>query len=77
MSVPEKLFKVSLHLANFAKMNIFEIRKVQFDEIVYLYHALIEYDFDDMVENGAVQGAAVPAKGGRRKKYADEVDWFD
>ena len=68
-TTPQTLFEVSIYLAKFAGVSIFDLRREQAEEVLYLYRSLEH--FEPEVSPADEAGPA------RRQVFADQVDWFD
>ena len=68
-TTPQTLFEVSIYLAKFAGVSIFELRREPAEEVLYLYSSLEHFE---------PEGSPVEKTGAaRRQVFADQVDWFD
>lgn len=78
MSMAESLFKITLQLANFSNCSVMEIRRQAFNDVFYLFAGLSAYDLSDLGQQEEKQPDSLAAyEPHRRKRFADEVDWFN
>ena len=69
-TTPQTLFEVSIYLAKFAGVSIFELRREPAEEVLYLYRSLEHFEPEG-------ESPAKHAGTARRQVFADQVDWFD
>jgi hypothetical protein len=77
MSMAESLFKITLQLANFSGCSVMEIRRQAFNDVFYLFAGLSAYDLSDLGQQEEQPDSLAAYEPHRRKRFADEVDWFN